>query len=352
VTQTVFGEIASADGTVWDGVHARSTPAGDYRRNQGSGLFPVTLEHGGPRIGEITYLERNAERLIAVAHIDDGVCRPFANVWVAGDLVEVEDDRSWYWSSETLRDEDGRVLLHAAAITRSPARLVARPLMFLDGRLDFRQVADERWHLRQSSPEHGLLTRAAVSFLDRRRDGGPLVVQEPDHQLSYGQPRLAARSRPMEYRSAELAGVTASAREIELVISPCESPTKIYERDRSYVEIISFGAFAGAEKNPGRVRANRDHDLQRTVGVAVALDPWDDEGLVGTIKLAKTPLADESLELARAGCLDASAGFRVVDDQWQGRTIKRVTRATIHHIALTPDPAYHDANVLAVRGTA
>lgn len=153
----------------------------------------------------------------------------------------------------------------------------------------------------------------------------------------------------MEYRSAELADVSTPERTIDLVIGPHESPALVPHEGRLVTEVYGYGCFAGAEKNPGRVRCNRDHKLERTVGVATHLDPYADEELVGTLRLAKIELADETLELARSGCLDASAGFRMVADQWQGRSVRRVTKATLHHVALTPDPAYEDPRVLGVR---
>jgi phage head maturation protease len=64
-------------------------------------------------------------------------------------------------------------------------------------------------------------------------------------------------------------------------------------------------------------------------------------GLVGTIRLARTRLADEALELACEDLLGASDGFQVPSqgEQWHGST-RRIRKATLHHIALTPIPAY------------
>ncbi len=70
-------------------------------------------------------------------------------------------------------------------------------------------------------------------------------------------------------------------------------------------EVISAGAFRGAERRASRVRVNRDHDLKRTVGKAIQLDTNDPQGLIADLEIARTPLGDETLELARDGCLDA-----------------------------------------------
>ena len=76
----------------------------------------------------------------------------------------------------------------------------------------------------------------------------------------------------------------------------------------------------------------------------------------------KTPLGDETLALCDEGGLDASVGFallrrddgRAWDDAevWErNRTVRRLNRLWLDHLALVPDPAYPDAAVLSVRNT-
>jgi phage head maturation protease len=69
------------------------------------------------------------------------------------------------------------------------------------------------------------------------------------------------------------------------------------------------------------------------------------------LRISRTPLGDETLELADDGVLDASIGFAPMVDgvRWNTRTARTITRAFLHHIALVPYPAYKGANVLAVR---
>ena len=88
------------------------------------------------------------------------------------------------------------------------------------------------------------------------------------------------------------------------------------------------------------------------VGRAVAIHPDREEGLLATVRIAKTRLGDDTLELADVGALDASAGFLPMrgGEQWEERgRRRRVTRAFLGHIALVPEPAYTGAQVLAVR---
>ena len=141
-------------------------------------------------------------------------------------------------------------------------------------------------------------------------------------------------------------------RTIELVVAPYDSPTEVFQPyGRVVTESIARGAFDGIETRPGRVRVNRDHDARRTVGKVLSFHPSRTEGLVAEIRVANTDLGTETLELAAEDCLDASAAFRPRKggEQWQGRSRVRITDAWLGHIAMTPDPAYVDARVLAVR---
>ncbi len=159
----------------------------------------------------------------------------------------------------------------------------------------------------------------------------------------------------LEYRSASAETVRRTSRTIELIAAPAESPTRIYEPRRSYVETFARNAFAGEERRAHRIKVNRDHDLKRTVGVTQRLDPSDPRGLVAELKISRTPLGDETLELAADKVLDASVSFGVAPggEQWtDGRTRRRITKAFLAHIALVPDPAYESANIIDVRSLA
>jgi HK97 family phage prohead protease len=143
-------------------------------------------------------------------------------------------------------------------------------------------------------------------------------------------------------------------RMVEVVVMPYETGAQVpWGRERREVtEVIDRGAFDGIERRPNRIKANRDHDETRTFGKAVTLHPSRREGLVAKLQVARTPLGDETLELAAGGYLDVSAGFKVKpgDLQWEGRSRYHVTKAWLRHIALVPEGAYgENASILAVR---
>jgi HK97 family phage prohead protease len=156
----------------------------------------------------------------------------------------------------------------------------------------------------------------------------------------------------LRWRTATQLGVSFPARTIELIVVPYEAEATVTDRGpKPVIELFGRGAFDGIERRANRIRVNRDHDLKRTVGRALKLHPSREEGLVAELRIAHTDLGDETLALADDGCLDASAGYRPLPggEQWLTRSRVRVTKAWLGHIALTPDPAYETANVLAVR---
>jgi HK97 family phage prohead protease len=159
---------------------------------------------------------------------------------------------------------------------------------------------------------------------------------------------------PLRYRSAEVVGVSFPERIIELVVIPYERETIVPHprENRLITEVISRGAFDGIERRANRVKVNRDHKAERTVGKAVSFHPSREEGLVSKVRISRTPLGDETLELAEDEVLDASAGFAPLGQHgelWETRNRCRIHKAFLGHIALVPEAAYEDARVLAVR---
>jgi HK97 family phage prohead protease len=155
----------------------------------------------------------------------------------------------------------------------------------------------------------------------------------------------------LEYRAATVVGTSFPDRLIELIVMPYETETVAEYHGRMVREIVHAGAFDGIERRANRIRVNRDHDVTRTVGRAVRLHPSREEGLVAELRIAKTLLGDETLELADEEILDASAGFLPMPggERWENRSVRHLDRLWLGHIAMTPEPAYQTARVLSVR---
>jgi HK97 family phage prohead protease len=160
--------------------------------------------------------------------------------------------------------------------------------------------------------------------------------------------------RLIEFRSVTDFDVQATDRIITLIAVPYDVDAAVLVRGRAVTESIARGAFDGCESRTSRVKVNRDHDYDKTIGRAVALHPQRDEGLVAELRIAKTSLGDDTLALAEVGALEASVGFAVLPggEQWlDGRGRRRVTKGWLDHIAMVPEGAY-EGRVLDVRALA
>lgn len=163
---------------------------------------------------------------------------------------------------------------------------------------------------------------------------------------------------PVEFRSSAVAGVNFAQRIIEVIAAPYEETAPVEYRGEIWNELFERGAWSGVEaqlaEQPNRVKANRDHDRQRTIGKAISVWPSRAEGLVAAVKVAKTPLGDETLALADEDCLGASVGFAVPGSGQKldkRSRIRRIKQAFLDHLAFVPDPAYQGAGVLNVRSS-
>jgi HK97 family phage prohead protease len=160
---------------------------------------------------------------------------------------------------------------------------------------------------------------------------------------------------PVECRTIADYAVSWADRTIELVAHPYDQDAVVVVHGRTVVESCAPGAYDGVERRANRVKVNRDHDYQRTVGRAVALHPSRSEGLVTELRIAKTELGDETLGLADDHSIEASVGFAVMPggERWlEGRARRRLERLFLDHISMVPEGAYVGAQVIDVRAAA
>jgi phage head maturation protease len=169
------------------------------------------------------------------------------------------------------------------------------------------------------------------------------------------------RAGPIEYRSAVISDVSFPQREIEVIVVPYEVPSLIYERSRTYEEVISRGAFGAVQRRAGgKIKVNRDHDAGRPVGRVQVLYPNREEGLVAKLRISNTRDGNETLELAADGVLDASGGFGLLVDKntgrvkpgaevWETRNRRRLNHLWLDHVAMVSNPAHPGSQVISVR---
>lgn len=177
---------------------------------------------------------------------------------------------------------------------------------------------------------------------------------------------------PIETRDATLTSVNYAKRIIDVLAVPWEEEAPAMYKGQVWREVFTRGAFDGLEKRPGRVRVNRDHDPQRTVGKMLAAHNAS-EGLVASLRISQTPLGDETLALADDDVLAPSVAFacggagqrfipnpgkpagsnrlldRIPTEHRNALGVRRVLRAFLDHISMETDQAYDGAKVLAVR---
>lgn len=150
------------------------------------------------------------------------------------------------------------------------------------------------------------------------------------------------------------ADIDFEQRLIDVIAVPWDKPARVFWRGDFWTETFERGAFdslVGAA--PGKIRVNREHVKGNTVGKISEIDPSDERGLLARIRIVPGPRGDEVLYLAKEDMISASIGYRagkpsdVLVDK-ENRT-RRVRSAHLDHLAMVEDPAFKEAQVLAVR---
>ena len=157
---------------------------------------------------------------------------------------------------------------------------------------------------------------------------------------------------PIETRDIDVQDINYSQRVITVIAAPYEQEAQVLLRGDVWREVFVRGAFDSVVDRPNRVRVNRGHDKQRTVGKVTAFRSTD-SGLIADVRVAKTDLGDETLALASEDMLSASVGFAAMPS-WMKldhrNKLRRITRAHLDHLSFVESPAYEGAEVLDVRG--
>lgn len=159
---------------------------------------------------------------------------------------------------------------------------------------------------------------------------------------------------PIEHRhgGVRVDAVDVSERLVTVIAVPYNEPAQVMYRSEVWNEIFMRGALDSVAAAPHRVRVNRGHDKERTVGKVMQFWPDREEGLVAEIRVAKTPLGDETLALAEDDCLSLSVGYgvRLSGQELDRRSMtRRINKAYLDHLSFVESPAFAGAKVLSVR---
>jgi len=152
-------------------------------------------------------------------------------------------------------------------------------------------------------------------------------------------------------RAAVIDDVAFGKREISLIAVPYNEEASVPDwRPEAEREAFMPGSFDGIESRTKQITLNRDHSRERVIGAGVSFDTKNERGLIATFKVSKTPLGDESLQLAADGVLRSSISFAARSQDMAVKDgVMRFYRAFLGHVALTPEPAYEGASVINVR---
>jgi HK97 family phage prohead protease len=186
-------------------------------------------------------------------------------------------------------------------------------------------------------------------------------IQENGAEMADAEPTLIVTNPAVETRSvANVDNVSLDERIITVIAVPYEQPTPVPFQNDIWNEVFTRSAFNGLDATKRRIPATAclqipapEHRGGQLVGRAHAFFPEREEGLVTDLKISRTPVGDETLELARDGNLSVSVGFyvkgRLDETLDRGRRERRINRAFLDHIAFVAQPAYSGAKVLGTR---
>jgi HK97 family phage prohead protease len=157
---------------------------------------------------------------------------------------------------------------------------------------------------------------------------------------------------PIEIRTATIESVSYPERIVELMAVPYDEPAVVEYRGRILEETVAAGAFGAISNRARKFLVNFNHNPDVWLGTVLALDSANTRGLRATIKMRRTPEGDQALDDCADELLGASVGMAVAPgDQRIDGTRRRISKAYLDHIALTPTPAYAGAAVLEVRSS-
>lgn len=173
----------------------------------------------------------------------------------------------------------------------------------------------------------------------------------------------SAMTSQVETRSTgvQIDNVDFAQRIITVLAVPYEHPTKVPFRQEMWTEVFSRSAFNGIESQTRKIPATTslsipapEHVGARLVGRVLSSDPYRDAGLISEVKISRTAVGDETLELASDEALFPSIGFMIKNPKFdqeldQYTRTRRVNRAFLDHLAFVGQPAYEGAKVLAMR---
>jgi HK97 family phage prohead protease len=157
----------------------------------------------------------------------------------------------------------------------------------------------------------------------------------------------------MHQREWGLRDAAVKGRTLVLACVPFDTPTLVSDGGDPYREEFAPGAFAHVDATRTQLRYRHSTDLMDRLGSGLSLRE-DGGWLVGEFRVAGGVRGDHLIDLVRDGELrGVSIGFDPgVDEQRtdrDGQVVRRVRVKRMPEVSLVDQPAYPEAEVLAVR---
>jgi HK97 family phage prohead protease len=155
------------------------------------------------------------------------------------------------------------------------------------------------------------------------------------------------------FRELVLRDAQVSGRTLVLACVPFDTPTWVSDGGDPYREEFAPGAFAHVDAARTHLRRGHSTDVRNELGRGMSL--WEDGGwLIGEFRVARGEAGDQILNLVQDGMLrGVSIGFDPGVDEERvdrhGLLVRRKRVKRLAEVSLVDQPAYEEAEVLAVR---
>lgn len=185
------------------------------------------------------------------------------------------------------------------------------------------------------------------SRADAEEQLAALYANEPTMARANGTTEILTRSD-----ASVLDDVNFKDRIVDVIAVPWDQEADVHWRGELWRESFDRHAFDDAARNSVRIPVNREHSRGDTVGRIVNMESSDPRGLLASVKIARTPRGDDTLQLAAEGMLGGSVGYfvRKPSDVILNRRsmLRRVMRAFMEHFSMVESPAFVGAETVAV----
>jgi Escherichia/Staphylococcus phage prohead protease len=144
--------------------------------------------------------------------------------------------------------------------------------------------------------------------------------------------------------------IRGDGRTVTGIAAPFDAVAEVSDGGGRYSERFVRGAFSRTIAERGMVKVLAQHNRESLPIGRSSLLREDSQGLYAELRVSKTSLGDEVLELVRDGALDSlSIGFQPVRERSSADGVVERLEVRLREISIVPFPAYEAALIGGVR---